>query len=377
MRAIFLRTPDEGSSSRWLALMLRNLVGGLAKRWSRRLARRNEQEEIDTLKVCLLAHIHHHQQQSAGAWDHHALFTEIEALDFDEQLTRSARLLGAQLEHAFEQIDRHAPRQQAATGEQHAPTEAAAWVDRRVAEQRSPEAAAAVAAEAAAEAKFAAAAAAAAAAVTAAATEDALLGALGFAPQCRASSASADAGDGVFVRGAAAAGSVVALYPGDVYAPEQLDDKTVEQLFAGGNDFVIGRYDRTFIDGASVGAAPNPLGVGHLINHPPPGTEPNVVQFAFDFSSDDAKAGRGAPPPLPAHLRYLIPNQFATSTNSIKHLLVERARRPAVLVPSLVLVTTRAVQDEELFLNYRLNPKLPAPEWYTSVDPEEDRRRWP
>ena len=201
--------------------------------------------------------------------------------------------------------------------------------------------------------------------------------ALGFAPQCRASSASADAGDGVFVRGAAAAGSVVALYPGDVYAPEQLDDKTVEQLFAGGNDFVIGRYDRTFIDGASVGAAPNPLGVGHLINHPPPGTEPNVVQFAFDFSSDDAKAGRGAPPPLPAHLRYLIPNQFATSTNSIKHLLVERARRPAVLVPSLVLVTTRAVQDEELFLNYRLNPKLPAPEWYTSVDPEEDRRRWP
>ena len=78
--------------------------------------------------------------------------------------------------------------------------------------------------------------------------------------------------------------------------------------------------------------------------------------------------------PLPAHLRYLIPNKFATSTDSIKHILVERTRRPAVLVPSLVLVTTRAVQDEELFLNYRLNPKLPAPEWYVSVDPEEDAR---
>ena len=355
------------------------MLGRLAKRLSRRLARRNEQEEIDTLKICLLAHIYHHRQQQqqhvsdgpSGEWDHSAMFAEIEALNFDEQVTRCSRLLGAQLERAFDAIDTHVPRPAVIAGPSAPPSEAEAWIDRLVAEQRpAVDVAAAAAADAAADA--------AAAADTAVTTERAMLGALGFALQCRASTASASAGDGVFVNGSVAAGSVVALYPGDVYVPEQLDQNTVEKLFEGGNDLVLGRYDRTFIDGAS-GArarAANPLAVGHLVNHPPRGMTPNVLQFGFDFASDDIKPGVGAAP-LPAHLRYLIPNKFATSTDSIKHILVERTRRPAVLVPSLVLVTTRAVQDEELFLNYRLNPRLPAPDWYSSVDPEEDARRWP
>lgn len=30
----------------------------------------------------------------------------------------------------------------------------------------------------------------------------------------------------------------------------------------------------------------------------------------------------------------------------------------------------------QLFLNYRLSPHVPRPDWYTPVDAEEERRRW-
>ena len=36
----------------------------------------------------------------------------------------------------------------------------------------------------------------------------------------------------------------------------------------------------------------------------------------------------------------------------------------------------RAICDEELYLNYRLNPRNGYPDWYTPVDREEDMRRW-
>lgn len=50
----------------------------------------------------------------------------------------------------------------------------------------------------------------------------------------------------------------------------------------------------------------------------------------------------------------------------------------SALVQSMVLVARRDVEDEELFVNYRLNPKLGVslPPWYRSVDVEEDMRRW-
>lgn len=46
-------------------------------------------------------------------------------------------------------------------------------------------------------------------------------------------------------------------------------------------------------------------------------------------------------------------------------------------LPCLALVALRSIADEEVLLNYRLNPSLPSlPPWYHSVDEEEDRRRW-
>ena len=53
-----------------------------------------------------------------------------------------------------------------------------------------------------------------------------------------------------------------------------------------------------------------------------------------------------------------------------------RSNDYSVMVRSIALVALSDIKDEELLLNYRLNPALDAPAWYTQVDPEEDERRW-
>ena len=52
--------------------------------------------------------------------------------------------------------------------------------------------------------------------------------------------------------------------------------------------------------------------------------------------------------------------------------------RPEDPAPCVALIATRELSNEELFLNYRLNPNAPSglPNWYSAVDPEEDSRRW-
>lgn len=45
-------------------------------------------------------------------------------------------------------------------------------------------------------------------------------------------------------------------------------------------------------------------------------------------------------------------------------------------VTGLVLVARRRLVDEELFMDYRLNPNHPRPAWYTPVDTLAEQRRW-
>ena len=47
------------------------------------------------------------------------------------------------------------------------------------------------------------------------------------------------------------------------------------------------------------------------------------------------------------------------------------------VIPAIVIIAARDIKsDEELLLNYRLNPNAKCPEWYAAVDIEEDRKRW-
>lgn len=68
-----------------------------------------------------------------------------------------------------------------------------------------------------------------------------------------------------------------------------------------------------------------------------------------------------------AHLRRYVP--YATC-----------ASRPAAVlgptVQGLALVARRPLHDEELLLDYRMNPHYPRPRWYAPVDAAADARRW-
>ena len=92
-----------------------------------------------------------------------------------------------------------------------------------------------------------------------------------------------------------------------------------------------------------------------------------MLAYAFNFPSGAAR--EPAPPPFPEHLRRWIPNEYAQAPSWL-------TRDAAVLVPGVVLVATRAVENEELFMNFRLHPQLAHPRWYHPVDIEEDKRRW-
>ncbi|XP_065832643.1 SET domain-containing protein 9-like [Oscarella lobularis] len=163
------------------------------------------------------------------------------------------------------------------------------------------------------------------------------------------------AGHGVFLRGRAVPGSVVAFFPGVVYLPPH-----AKSLPTGAdpeyNLYMMSRHDGAIVNANEYKDA-NPYAFGHLINHPPKGTLPNVMPFSYDV-----------PVTFPSHLVPLIPNRYF--------------KRPGFLYKTrshmrcLVMVTTRHVQDEELLVNYRLNPKGQLPEWYFPVDGEEDKRRW-
>lgn len=164
------------------------------------------------------------------------------------------------------------------------------------------------------------------------------------------------------------------------------------------------RYDRAIIDASASArellppdARACPLAVAHTINHPPRGKLPNVLPapVAWDRS-------------VPASLLELLPNvSFDGSRQKQRALLLGKGGaaqadappkrwdisdvfrasiaegvRPAYdeeagpTLKGLALIATRPLKDEELFLNYRLNPANKLPAWYAAVDAEEDARRW-
>ncbi|XP_057456680.1 uncharacterized protein LOC130747688 isoform X2 [Lotus japonicus] len=223
-----------------------------------------------------------------------------------------------------------------------------------------------------------------------------------------------DAGQGLFLDGVADVGAVLAFYPGVVYFPSYyhcipgyLDEK---------NAYLITRYDGTVIDaqpwcrrgdrqelwngrdmlenkaemeGAEKGAdslskplegsqvdssddvleCRNPLSLAHFANHPAKGMLPNVMVCPYDF------------PLTENNMRVYIPNilygNAEVNVKSFSRFWFKNgvSRNSESKVPTLntvVLVATRALQDEELLLNYRLSNSKRRPEWYAPLDEEED-----
>eukprot|EP00325_Prymnesiales_sp_UTEX-LB-985_P020180 CAMPEP_0174750136 /NCGR_PEP_ID=MMETSP1094-20130205/97103_1 /TAXON_ID=156173 /ORGANISM="Chrysochromulina brevifilum, Strain UTEX LB 985" /LENGTH=226 /DNA_ID=CAMNT_0015955443 /DNA_START=54 /DNA_END=734 /DNA_ORIENTATION=- len=173
------------------------------------------------------------------------------------------------------------------------------------------------------------------------------------------------AGEGVFLRGSCAAGSVLALYPGVVFATSDLP--AMHKMILPGNEYVLMRRDGLLIDGRpdgpsrqlyevarqrdrAAGCEPfvegGELTVGNKVNHPPKGRLPNVFVQPFDLRPGEHQA--------------LHP-----------YLPVVNFRPPAAGEPcksTAVLVASRDLSDgEELFLNYKLRPEGPLASWYSPV----------
>jgi hypothetical protein len=157
----------------------------------------------------------------------------------------------------------------------------------------------------------------------------------------------------------------------------------------------------------------NPLAAAHYANHPPAGIPPNVMVAAVDWRPGSTSSGgyyerenKTTPTQLEENkeeesnswkLRAYVPlvDYCSTSTTGStggkesgagrKINLGEDLEQGEVLLPRrcdaapcVVLVALRNLENEELFLNYRLNPNAPGglPDWYAPVDREEDARRW-
>ena len=74
---------------------------------------------------------------------------------------------------------------------------------------------------------------------------------------------------------------------------------------------------------------------------------------------------------FPEELLTMIPNVYDAAPS-----MLSGTYAPGVAMHSAVLMTSRDVKDEELFLDYRLSPEIPRPDWYYSPDEESERRRW-
>ncbi|XP_028787795.1 uncharacterized protein LOC114743743 isoform X1 [Neltuma alba] len=233
-----------------------------------------------------------------------------------------------------------------------------------------------------------------------------------------------EAGRGLFLEGEADVGAVVALYPGVVYYPAYYRYIPGYPRVDAENSYLISRYDGAVINAQPWGSGGdkretwsgtkireiqcdkkgvekgsdrfwkllskplegtvggntgdvlerrNPLAFAHFANHPAKGMLPNVMICPYDF------------PLTENNMRAYIPNiLFGNAEVNMRRFgsfwfksgMSRSSDSNVPILKTLVLVATRALQDEELLLNYRLSNSKRRPEWYAPVDEEEDRRRW-
>lgn len=237
-----------------------------------------------------------------------------------------------------------------------------------------------------------------------------------------------DAGQGLFVSGQAQIGSVLAFYPGVIYSPAYYRYIPGYPRIDASNSYLITRYDgnlinaqpwgtggftREYWDGtdcldiraSNVSESPqsgsdrvwrllnnpldsnnkkfgdlierrNPLAFAHFANHPPKDTVPNAMVCAYDFPLSEKDMRVYIPNVVfggseMANMKRFGSFWFKSWSGSRKTEESESA-----VLRALVLVATRIVCDEELYLNYRLSNAKRWPEWYVPVDSDEDKRRW-
>jgi hypothetical protein len=175
------------------------------------------------------------------------------------------------------------------------------------------------------------------------------------------------AGLGLFASRAISCGAVVTFHPGKVYTRNDAKDMALMKRVTSDNDYTFFRDDGVLFDAAGWGGWQPPyegqrgIALGHVINHPPPTRHVNCAPLAFDSGGH-----------WPAHLKQLIPNTMFAP------LLPHQLPRGSCVPMLLLLATDHVPAGEELFMEYRFNPKLRSawPSWYHAVDEGALQRRW-
>ena len=157
--------------------------------------------------------------------------------------------------------------------------------------------------------------------------------------------------------------------------------------FVGGGKMIQGPLEGAELERRS------PIALGHFANHPPQGGQPNVMICPYTFSIAGQQSMRAYIPNVmfgndeeldmqrrgPLWINEGKRQRPEELEDSRRLSTVEAAEQPSTGssdVRTLVLVATREVQDEELFLNYRLSSYVQQPSWYYPVNAEEEKRRW-
>jgi hypothetical protein len=97
------------------------------------------------------------------------------------------------------------------------------------------------------------------------------------------------------------------------------------------------------------------------------------MQVAYDYPAALGSSDATTRTAFPAELREHIPNRYRQQPTFMGGKIDS-----TVAMESMVLVATRELHDEEVFMNYRLSAASSnaLPDWYSPVNAEEDVRRW-
>jgi hypothetical protein len=157
--------------------------------------------------------------------------------------------------------------------------------------------------------------------------------------------------------------------------------------FVGGGKVIEGALEGAELERRS------PIALGHFANHPPEGVQPNVMICPYTFRIPGHQSMRAYIPNVmfgndeeldmqrrgPLWINEGRKERPEDPEDSRRLSTVEVTEQPSTGtsdVHTLVLVATRELQDEELFLNYRLSSYIQQPSWYHPVNVEEEKRRW-
>ena len=171
------------------------------------------------------------------------------------------------------------------------------------------------------------------------------------------------AGRGVFVDGTALAGSLVAFQPGPVW-PLGSVRPDVEEHFQENHNLQLSiRYDNFIIDSRrspyTVLTRPNsnPFSLGHVANHPQPGSLPNCQSVMLNFTQSMQLKD----------LHRYVPNTYAVPPAWINRTF----DRYVIDMHSMCLLTRRDTQEEEIVYDYRLMGS-DMPRWFHKVEYPKD-----